>query len=167
MQNFLYILTSVLILSVGCDSFPKRMQSEKVNLSAESDGLQVSAECSERANQFSLAEFKHFIILKVYIVNSSDTPIEFTPKDLVTPDQNDFELTLSIGAKEYSKKVELSQKKVITVPAGEDYLIDLYFGLKNEEQLKKVVFKISGISKNGKNRIAETLVCNRLPTNDH
>jgi hypothetical protein len=161
MQKSLYILTSVLFLVVGCDSFPKRMQSEKTNLSTESDGVQVSAGCIERANPFPLAEFKHFIILKFHIVNSSDTQIEFTPKDLVTPEQHDFELTLSNGAKESSKKVELSQKKVITVPTAEDYLIDLYFGLKNEEQLKKAVFKISGISKNGQKRKAETLICNR------
>lgn len=66
------------------------MNIEKINIpTAEKDHIDISIECTERADQFPLPEFKNFITIKLYIMNSSSSPIEFAPINLVAPEQNE------------------------------------------------------------------------------
>ena len=159
MGKVCFFYLGILFLLVSCDSFPKKMHAEKAASLIKEDNIKISAECSERANQFPFPKFKNFITLELYIVNSSLLPIEFIPAELVTPETSNIEFDWAAGGREASKKAVLSQKKTIAVGAGEDYLIDVHFGFKSEHQLSKTVFKLSGILIDKQVRPAETVFC--------
>lgn len=139
------------------------MNIEKINIpTAEKDHIDISIECTERADQFPLPEFKNFITIKLYIMNSSSSPIEFTPINLVTPEQNEIKMIDGEGAAEFPMKRSLSLEKQITINPDNGYYIELSFGINNEKYLQKTTFKISNILVNKQKRPEETFICQHI-----
>lgn len=163
----LFLLLCLTFSLSGCDSFPKRMNLEKINAPTTKDQINISIECTERANQFPLYEFKHFITIKLYVMNSSSSPIEFTPISLVTPENKELTLIEGEGASESSKKRSLSLKKLITVNPDDGFYIELEFGTNNEATIQKTTFKISDILVNKQKRPEETFTCQHINSKNY
>lgn len=134
------------------------MQSERIKQLAK-DPIQITAECRSHVNPYWLAEDKYSVITNLYIVNSGTIPIQFSPEALLSTEQDKVEFRFARGAREYSQKKELSKNKAIVLGAGEDYLIELFFKIKDPSQYEKIVFNISGININENNRSIESFVC--------
>lgn len=150
-----------LFLFVGCDSFPKKMQSERVG-SIVKNQVQITAECNALISPYAVSDDKYLVIAKLYILNSSTHPIYFSPKNLLSTEQSYVEFDHARGAREASQKKLLSIHRNLAINAGEDYLIDLFFRIKDRSQLEEILFDISGVVQNSKKRPVESFACRNL-----